>query len=65
MYGYLQSDPTRVVLLEPIIPGSSPWYSGCRFCARWVEDGEEQLWNVTPSEIHSIIPVEEVINGAI
>jgi hypothetical protein len=63
MYGYLQSDPARVVLLEPIVPGTSLWYiNGYRFCARWVEDGEEQLRNVTPSEIHSIIPVEEVIN---
>lgn len=65
MYGYLQSDPTRVVLLEPIVPGTSPWYDGYRFCARRVEDGEEQIRIVTPYEIYGIIPIEEVLTGVI
>lgn len=65
MYGYLQSDPTRVVLLEPIIPGSSPWYSGCRFCARWVEDEVEHHLYVAPHEVYGIIPVKDVSNGVI
>lgn len=64
MYGYLQSDPTKVVLLEPIVPLSGLWWGGCRFCARWVDEVEHHLY-VAPHEVYGIIPVEDVSNGVI
>lgn len=64
MYGYLNADPSRLVLLRPLTPGSWDWVSnGCRFSAHWFADGKEYTVMVAGHDIHGLIDINDILSG--
>lgn len=66
MYGYLVSNPSVLVLLEPLVPGSTEWRKGNKFKARWCDENRDEVTEfVGAPDIYRLFGLAEVSNGEI